>query len=249
MKPDEYKKMFQVEDSHWWFMGKRHLLRECILKTKLSETSKIFDAGCGTGAVSFFLKQFGHVFSMDYSDQALDFCRQRSLDNLCRGSVSQMPFQKESFDLLVSCDLLYHQWIEDDQLVLMEFNRILKPGGKLIITDSAFSFLSGKHDATVLARERYRLKQMVKKVEQVDFRIIKKSYAHFFSFPFVLIIRLLEKILPEYKSSKVDKPFLLVNILFGNLVRLEAKLHKYISFPCGSSILILAEKKSQKGDL
>ncbi|MBF0280772.1 MAG: class I SAM-dependent methyltransferase [SAR324 cluster bacterium] len=241
MKLEEYEKMFHAEDEHWWFVSKRKFVG-AFLSGMLPLSSKVLDVGCGTGAMSVFLKQYGNVTSMDFLSLALSFCKQRNLSQICQGNALELPFRDESFDLVTACDVLYHQWITEDSLALREFHRILKPRGKVLITDSAFSFLSGKHDQFVLARERYTINQMQTRLEQAGFRICKKSYAFFFTFPLVLMIRYLERFRNK-EQTDVNNQASFINPLLIKLVTVEARLLKYIRFPWGSSILFLAEKQ------
>ncbi|MBF0289571.1 MAG: class I SAM-dependent methyltransferase [SAR324 cluster bacterium] len=244
MESREYIKMFEAEDAHWWFVSKRKFAEVLLSAAKQSGPLKILDVGCGTGAMSVFLQQYGSVVSMDFSELALSFCKKRNLRQVCRGDALQLPFMEDSFDVVTVFDVLYHQWIKDDVLALKEFHRILKPNGKLLVTDSAFSFLSGKHDQFVLARERYTVEQMEVRLKQAGFQVCKKSYAFFFTFPVVLMVRLIERFRDKVQTD-VSLPSPFVNQFFLKVITLEALLLRYIQFPWGSSILILAEKKQR----
>ena len=206
MELEEYQRMFDVEETHWWFVGKRKFAETYLTRLKLTIPLRLFYAGCGTGALSHFLSRFGMVTSMDYSITALALCRRRQLPQLCQGDMAKLPFGNASFDVVTAFDVLYHQWVQDDHLVLEEFHRVLKPGGKLLITDSAFRFLAGQHDRVFFARERYTVGQMVDRLTRTGFRIHQKSYAFFFTFPIVVTVRLIEKMLPAKRTPDVSLP-------------------------------------------
>ncbi len=241
MESREYIKMFEAEDTHWWFVSKRKFAETLLSGITLPKPQRLLDVGCGTGAMSVFLQQYGSVVSMDYSQLALSFCKKRNLKKICRGDALKLPFLEASFDVVTVFDVLYHQWIKNDVLALKEFYRILKPNGKLLITDSAFSFLSGKHDQFVFARERYTVEQMEARLQQAGFRVCKKSYAFFFTFPLILMVRFIERFRHKVQTD-VNLPSPLVNQLFLKVITFETLLLRYIQFPWGSSILLLAEK-------
>src|ERR1700694_2092977 len=77
--------MHRVEETHWWFVGRRKIIESflkqvCIgLKSKepARESLNILDVGCGTGANLEMLSQFGNAAGVDVSVEALDFCRAR----------------------------------------------------------------------------------------------------------------------------------------------------------------------------
>ena len=58
MKVKEYTKMFQLEQSHWFFICKRMFIAAFIKKFPLKRGSLIFDAGCGAGANHLFLENY-----------------------------------------------------------------------------------------------------------------------------------------------------------------------------------------------
>ena len=80
MQQHTYAIMDRVEDSHWWFVGRRAILetflRQIIQNPKSKiQNAKILDVGCGTGANLEMLSQFGEAEGVDVSDEALEFCR------------------------------------------------------------------------------------------------------------------------------------------------------------------------------
>ena len=84
MQQHTYAIMDRVEDSHWWFVGRRAILESFLRGIIQNPTSKIqnpriLDVGCGTGANLEMLAQFGDAEGVDVSDDALEFCRQKGL--------------------------------------------------------------------------------------------------------------------------------------------------------------------------
>ena len=108
----------------------------------LQAGEKVLDAGCGTGllleqmAISVGAK--GQVVGLDYSPDMLDMARHRchSLAHveLQQGSVEQLDFESNSFDV-VSCTqtLLYVKQVET---ALHEIHRVLKPHGRVGIIET-----------------------------------------------------------------------------------------------------------------
>ena len=84
MEQHTYGIMNDVEDKHWWFVGRRAILEEFLRqiiqnpKSKI-QNPKILDVGCGTGANLEMLANFGAAEGVDVSDDALEFCRLKKL--------------------------------------------------------------------------------------------------------------------------------------------------------------------------
>ena len=243
MKKEEYAKMFQEEEAHWFFAAKRAFAAAFLETVPTSGDPLIFDAGCGTGANHLFLQRYGRVVSTDMSADALAFCRRRALRRLVRGDLNAMSFQSGAFGIIAALDVLYHAWVIDDQALLGEFYRILKPGGTLLITDSAFPFLTSRHDKAVMTRERYTLPCLCRKLRNAGFTIRRASYMFAATFPLLAAVRLAQKFLPvgDEQSNVFPVPGP-VNRLILRVMSWEAAVLRHSRLPFGSSLIILAEK-------
>ncbi|MEC7640738.1 MAG: class I SAM-dependent methyltransferase [Nitrospinota bacterium] len=243
MKKNEYKKMFAEEQTHWFFTAKRKFITAFLHNVPLVNDPLIFDAGCGTGANHLFLQKYGRVISADLSEEALVFCRQRDLCGLVCSNLNIMCFKNEAFDMIAALDVLYHAWVTDDLALLHEFYRTLKPKGKLLITDSAFPFLTSCHDKAVMTRERYTIPVLSDKLVQAGFTVYRASYMFAATFPLVVTVRLLQRFFQgDHEESNVFPVPEPINTLILKIMSLEAALLRHAHLPFGSSLIILAEK-------
>jgi SAM-dependent methyltransferase len=243
MRKDEYKRIFEAEDSFWWYVG-IHSLIEISLKKYLSrENHFLLDAGCGTGGNLVTLKKYGHAFGIDLSPEALRFCKgSRGIDGLVQGTLEKLPFQSNIFDVAISIDVLYHLWIKNDKNALQELNRVLKPGGILIIQSAAFEWLRGQHDDVVFTRKRYTKKEITERLIKTGFHIKFVTYRNTLLFPFVFLTRLWERKTP-LSSSDVVVPVAWINAILQIVMKIENLLLRIFRFPFGSSIYAIAIKE------
>jgi SAM-dependent methyltransferase len=249
MEKDEYRKHFELEETHWWFKGRRRTLLSVLrsrIKVKGAEPLAILDAGCGAG---YNLKMFGRLgtaFGFDHSPDALAYCRRRGLTRIARADINALPFRQEYFDLVSLLDVLYHKSISDDVAVLKAIHGLLKADGHVLIFDNAFKALRSPHDAAYHSRERYTKKSLKKRLEAAGFRPIRATYFNFSLFPIVLLIRFWQRLRPAKGGSPQSDlkaaPRLVNGLLYG-ILRLEAFLSRKISFSWGSSIVVLARKE------
>ena len=96
------------------------------------------DIGAGTGFVTEGLIQKGlKVIAVDRSDEMLDKMQQKFKDHErleCRqGEAENLPIDKDTVDYAMANMYLHH--VETPLTAIKEMVRILKPGGKLVITD------------------------------------------------------------------------------------------------------------------
>lgn len=244
MDKEQYDIMFRLEDHHWWYLGMREIT-STLLSRNLNGTRspRILDAGCGTGGMVQYLGKFGRVYGVDVAAEAMDGCRQRGLRTVSRGSIEAIPFADASFDVVVSFDVLYHQSVIDDVRALAEFNRVLKPGGLLLIRVPAYDWLRGVHDAAVHTRHRYSRTEMRAKLAATGFRPRKLSYVNSLLFPVAATVRLTEGTHKPLKSD-LEMPSPATNWLLHSILRAEAALLRYFSFRWGLSVAAVAEKRS-----
>ena len=128
MNPAEYEAMYRVEDSLWWYVGMRAIVR-ALVGTRLDAADRVLDAGCGTGGtLAWWQRRAGQAgvrrgFGIDLSSDALHFGSRRGLERLARGSVSALPYADRSFDGVLSLDVIYHLDVADDRRALAEIAR------------------------------------------------------------------------------------------------------------------------------
>ena len=242
MEKREYESMYQLEDNHWWFVIKRSFAKTYLQFLPRKRKREILDIGCGTGRNLELLQKYGRIYGIDNSEIGIAYCKKRDYHQVKLASASNLPFSDRNFDLVTIFDVLYHRGIKNDLEVLREANRVLKPGGYILITDCAHQLLWGPHDLAMHARQRYSKEELKDKVKRAGFRIEKISYTYFFIFPLFLIERLLKKLVFRETSSDVTKVPRIINKILIACGNLEARLLQYLSFPIGSSIIILAQK-------
>jgi len=158
----------------------------------------------------------------------------------------------EHYDGVCAFDVIEH--IENDQLVLQNMNKALKAGGFIFITVPANKKLWSEVDEFARHKRRYNLTELKGKIESAGFKIMRISYLMTFLFPFIYASRFLRNtrvsqgemevgISSEKASSELNlNPIL--NIIFFYIFRFEAYLLSHINFPFGSSLLCVAQKRS-----
>jgi SAM-dependent methyltransferase len=242
MEQHTYAIMNRVEDSHWWFVGRRAILEEFLrqLTSKSEiENPKFLDVGCGTGANLEMLAQFGEAEGVDVSDDALEFCRAKGL-KVHKGLAEKLPFEDGSFDVVTALDVVEH--LDDDAAGLREMHRVLKKDGKTLIFVPAFMWLWGVQDDISNHRIRYTRPQIVERLEKAGFKIERATYANWTFFVPILAGRTLMKLTGIKPESENNITISALNGVFGKLFGAERFWLRHFNFPIGVSIVITASK-------
>lgn len=245
MDTGEYIQLFTHENTYWWFVSKRLFIRTFLSSFPKNERSRILDAGCGTGGNIALLRQYGHVSAVDASPAAVTFCKKNGFPFVIKASVEKLHFPKKSFDLVALFDVLYHKNIKNDVKTLRYLHTFLKPGGYLLMTDCAFQRFYSTHDVSNHARTRYSLPELTQKLRGSGFTVIRSSYIFCFTFPAFILSRLLKKADTIGVSRSEYDVHPLVNAFLIIIERIENRLLRYVNFPFGSSVIILARKNHE----
>jgi ubiquinone/menaquinone biosynthesis C-methylase UbiE len=231
----------KVEKNHWWWAGRRQLLKQLLEK---QPPQHLLDMGCGTGQTLLFLKkQFPRstLHGIDFSPLAVSLAKGHKLKNIRRGRGEKLPYQNNSFDTVLMLDVIEH--IKDDLAAVKEAKRVLKPGGKLIITTPALQFIWSDHDSNQGHYRRYTRRQMRSLARRAGLRISFVSYFNFFLSPLIIAVRLIGNLAPFKKLTSYDSKLnygvasqTLVNTVLTQLFVGEVYLLNWIRYPIGISI-------------
>jgi ubiquinone/menaquinone biosynthesis C-methylase UbiE len=243
MRKDLYEDMYQTEDEHWWHRSKRRYIKYFISKySKEKNRAHILDVGCGTGKNMEELSQYGKIWGVDPSDDALRFCKERGLTNVQKGEAERLPFKEGAFDFVCVLDVLEHV---DDIAALQESKRVLKNNGFILITVPAFHFLWSKWDEVLHHKRRYTKEHLKEVLEKEGFVIQKNTYIYSFLLLPSLIIRKLKQLQKKSYTSDFQINNNAINkfLLFASELE-QSWINRY-DMPFGTSVLCIAQKKDK----
>lgn len=125
-------------------MSLKRRARKIIEQLNPTHSEKIIDLGCGTGYYLFLLSNLPvklNLTGLDNDRRAMQEAKDSLFDKdikFVSGDLHKMPFKDQSFDKAVISEVLEH--VEDDEKVLKEIYRILKPKGVLVISVPSINY-------------------------------------------------------------------------------------------------------------
>jgi SAM-dependent methyltransferase len=252
MNPEEYKYLYELEEGHWWFVGMRQIVAALLDPVAASGPLRILDAGCGTGFTMSWLKQYGDhakVYGLDFSSDALHYSRRRGEPLLVQGSVDALPFPSNSFDLIISLDVLDCFSAGESGRPFGEAARVLKEGGLILLRLPAFQSLHSEHDEAIRIVHRYTAGELTRCLEQQGLVPERVTYANTFLFPVAVIWRWWHRSpRPQPQSDVRPLPRFIswLNPVFIWALKVEAAWLRHLPFriPVGLSVMALARKPS-----
>lgn len=248
MQHDYYREYYDLERQHWWFVAREKIISNYIKKLITDKTFnqndlKILNVGCGPGRSSQYLSTYGEVTSVEYDKDCCEFASEKTGLKIINGSITELPFDDNSFDLVCAFDVIEH--VENDQLAVSEMKRVVKNNGVILITVPAFMSLWSHHDVINHHFRRYKLNEIEKLFDKAsDGNKIYTSYFNFFLFPPIFLVRTISNLIKSGKNRpgsgsdfETFKPGITNDLLY-KIMHFESKLiNQNIKLPFGVSII------------
>lgn len=259
----EYEKMARVEDIHWWFVARRHIILRLYEQfchrqhSTEAGVSKICDIGCGMGVMLNQLSVYGDIYGMDMEPFAVEYCRslvedklQLSKDEAARHIVQgvlpdNIPFDTR-FSSVFALDVLEH--IDDDRRTVQVISSILDNTGYAVITVPALMSLWSYNDVFVHHKRRYSKEQLVKLFSDNGFKVLKCSYLNHKLFPAIWLVRKIKNLLKIEKDDLNDSAKdTITNRIFNRIFSSEIKTLMKRDYSYGVSLVLIAQKVTDGG--
>ncbi len=119
------------EPSYVWRAGQERRLKMIRAAAPMLENGRALVDGCGVGMYVEKLGAFtGRAHGLDIEFDRVTTAKRRA-DKLVCGAGEYLPYASESFDVVLSHEVIEH--VQDDVLAAREMVRVLRPGGRLIL--------------------------------------------------------------------------------------------------------------------
>jgi SAM-dependent methyltransferase len=166
MEGTEVRKLAELEDDHWWYRERRHLLAKAISGLT---PGRALDIGAAGGGNTRVLREHGwDAVALEYGADGAEVAKGRGLPTL-RSDATKLPLADDSLDLVMAFDLLEH--LHDDDAAVAEVHRVLKPGGTYLVAVPADPKLWSSHDEAVDHVRRYTRDGLLSLLERGGFEI------------------------------------------------------------------------------
>jgi SAM-dependent methyltransferase len=227
MQLPQFQVHADLENLHWWFLGRRKIFRALLHAACSPSPEKVFlDVGCGTGGnTAAFAKDY-RCIGIDPIPEAVAFAKQRF-----PGVEFRQGYAPEdcadlmaTADIVLLADVLEH--IEDDFLLVSKILASMKPGGHLLMMAPADPSLWSAHDRGFEHYRRYTLPRLRMLWEgfPVEERVV--SYCNSRLYPLAKIARMVARMKGSAlgpNDTDLSLPFSLLNQFFAKTFAGESK--------------------------
>lgn len=244
-KPEYFENLARLEADNFWFRARNKLII-WALHTYKPDARNFLEVGCGTG---FVLSGIASNSAIELSGSEIFLAGlSHAAHRIPSAHFMQMdarhvPFVDE-FDSIGAFDVLEH--IEEDEIVLTQLQRALKPGGILLLTVPQHPWLWSTSDEYACHIRRYTRSEIERKVAKSGLEVLRSTSFVTSLLPAMMLSRAIQKQQKENfdpTSEFTTNP--LLNQSFYGLMMLElAGIKLGLNYPAGGSRLIVARKNS-----
>ena len=155
MQSEQFQLHAQIEAEHWWFVGRRRVLRHLVELLLPTPGTSVVDVGCGTGANIAALSDRYLATGIDTSGEAIELARRHypHVEFFCGRAPDDFCDLFAMADLVLLMDVLEH--VRDDIGLLARLIDSLRPGAQVLITVPADPSLWSPHDQSFGHYRRY----------------------------------------------------------------------------------------------
>jgi SAM-dependent methyltransferase len=239
--------MLDVDEHHWWYRGRRRIIRAELDRLALPADGRVLDAGCGSGRTLQELTDYGaDVYGIELEPEAADVARSRGYGEVRIGRLEELPYEDDWFDLITCLDVIEHT--PDDRVALAELRRVCKPGGWLLATVPAYPALWSLHDEANHHYRRYTRDSLRAAATGAGWRVRRMTSFNSLLLAPAAAVRLAQRRRPrsDYRPEITLGPAWL-NALLERPLRLEARwLEQGRTLPAGLSLLALLENPGSR---
>ena len=244
MTEDELQAMMAADERHWWYRGRRRVLRAAIERLPLVPEARLLDAGCGSGRMLDELARYGRVCGVDLSSEAVAAARARGHD-VIRAAIEAMPFAAGAFDLVTCLDVIEHT--PDDRVTLAELRRVTRPGGLLIATVPAYQALWSWHDEVNRHYRRYDAPSLRATARAAGWEVVGDTHFNAMLLGPAAAVRIAQRRRRTHARSDLALTPPALNHLLEIPLRLESRLVAAgARLPAGLSLLAVLRRPARR---
>ncbi|HEU4657911.1 MAG TPA: class I SAM-dependent methyltransferase [Capillimicrobium sp.] len=214
-----------VEDWHWWYSGRRRILHEVLAALPVAQPWRVLDAGCGSGRNLVELARYGTVTGLEPAAASLAAARARGVGEVVEGGLdAPVPLPDDSFDVATCLDVVEH--LDDDRFALRELRRLVRPGGRLVVTVPCYQALWSQHDVVNRHRRRYSRRTLLAAARDAGWAPERTTHFNALLLPAAAAARGLERLRPprDPGASDLDRTPRALNAVLERPLRAEARL-------------------------
>jgi SAM-dependent methyltransferase len=234
-----YDQMAALDQRHWWYRARREVIAALIRRrVQPVRGARILEVGCGTGHNLAMLGEFGSVDALEVDETARELAQQRLGQPAFSAPLPELAgIPERHYDLVAALDVVEH--IPDDGAALEGIARLLKPGGKLVLTVPAHQWMWSAHDVVNHHQRRYSKAGLKRLIDGSQLKLQTIGYFNSLLFPVAIAERFASKMRGK-EDADLSLPPEPLNQALERVFAAERALIGRVPLPPGLSLFAVA---------
>lgn len=241
MEPAAYRHMADLDQRHWWYVGRRQVIGKLIERlARPPRGGRILEVGCGTGHNLPMLSGFAEVDAVELDESVRAIAESRLGRQVMSDRLPELHgVPDRTYDLIGAFDVIEH--IDDDRAALQAIAGKLRPGGKLLVTVPAHRWMWSSHDVLNHHKRRYSRRSLKALISASPLRLDSIGYLNSLLFPLAIAERMASKVLGK-QDAQLGIPPGPVNKALTSIFAAERHLIGRLPLPPGLSLYAVASR-------
>jgi SAM-dependent methyltransferase len=237
-----YEAMAEHDERHWWYRARREVVAALIERVvQPPMDAKLLEIGCGTGHNLAMLGKFGRVDALEVDGIARGMAEERLGRPVLSAPLPELAgIPDDRYDVVAALDVIEH--IRDDKAALDGVARVLKPGGKLVMTVPAHQWMWSAHDVVNHHQRRYSKARLRRLIDGSPLRLDSIGYLNSLLFPVAVAQRLASKISGR-DDANLAPPAEPINQALERVFAAERRVIGRVPLPPGLSLFAVASAR------
>jgi len=228
-----------TDRTHWWFRSKAAYVATALVRTGAGEAAAgwLVDVGGGSGGVSRMLGwPPSRIAVIEGNEQLISTAVLRLGLTGVRASVPALPIADGAAEVVTLLDVIEH--LPEPAAALSEARRLIRPGGRLVVSVPAHQWLWSAADVDLGHHRRYSRRGLRRELRDAGFSPVFTTHLFSWLVPPVWLVRRLRR--SSDAELGLDRRSLLIDIASLVLTAIERAFIGRVSLPLGTSVLCVA---------
>lgn len=241
MELDEYQRMADAENAHWWYGATRALLTD-LLGPHVGKGGRLLDAGGGTGATGAWLAGHGELVAVDTEPQAVAIYAEnhRAVSAGAAADVAALPLASEAFDAVLCVTVLCHRLVTSPAAAVGELVRVTRRGGVVCLLEPGRAGRFRAHDRVTHTARRFSRAELSALLVDAGCDVVRSTGAYSFLVPLAAAKSVIER---GRTASDLDRGRGGLGGLLPAVAAAERALLRRASLPFGLSVVAVGRRR------
>jgi SAM-dependent methyltransferase len=238
---DEYRRMAEAGERHWWYVATRALLEQLMAPhlPPVGVDTRYLDAAGGSGATGSWMVGRGPTFVDDVDEPSVRFAAQHGY-RPALADLNALPHPDRSFDAVLCVTALCHRMNTDPSATVAELARVTRQGGIVCVMEPGVRRLRRGHDRVTHTARRFSRRDLSDLLTGAGLELVRSTGAYSFLVPPAAVLAVVER---GRAASDVGRNQSGLGGALGALAKVERTMLRRLDLPAGLSVIAIGRRQ------